>query len=93
MHVTLCKITTNPFDYRTMDGYVIFDGQPIHCNRDSSISIPVKYALPKGFTVGRTVAGETAIFDENNKYCSLSISKDGLPEIRTKKGYVTLQTI
>ena len=36
----------------------------------------LEYVLPEGYSVGKTVIKESAIFDEKNKYCGI-VNKDG----------------
>lgn len=87
--VKLCWIQTRVNDPFTKDTYAIADSN-FNTTEFSYVHDPEDYALPTGYRVGETNAGEIAIYDPKNNYCDLDRNNKH-PRLISSAGVVYLK--
>ena len=50
-----------------------------------------EYTLPEGYRVGRTICDEIAVYDDQNRYWDVTISRDGGPALVSSLGILPLK--
>lgn len=81
-------LINDPF---TKDTYAI-ENSDFYTVENSHVHEAEEYILPEGYTIGETVAGEIAIFDNNNKYCELDRFRNS-PRLSSSSRVVLLEKV
>lgn len=68
--IKLQFVETQKNDPMTKDTFVIADSD-YSVSQFSFVHDVEDYVLPEGYSVGKTVTGEVAIFDHKNEHCEL----------------------